>query len=182
MLTIIMAYKDKELGRQKAREQWHANKAWHSVRRKASYAQNRQTILDQRRIYREQNRDHYNSLQREWREENREHMSLWKKQYNRNPEVRKKKYEANRNYYYRKKAAIFEPLFERQHGKCNGCQRQIPAEFRYDILEFDHILPQSLGGKTTPDNLQLLCRRCNAQKGNKMHWKPSDSREAATKS
>lgn len=28
-------------------------------------------------------------------------------------------------------------------------------------LEFDHITPFSLGGKTTKDNLRLLCRNCN---------------------
>lgn len=34
-------------------------------------------------------------------------------------------------------------------------------------LEIDHIIPISKGGKSTPDNLQTLCRRCNVEKGNK---------------
>ena len=30
----------------------------------------------------------------------------------------------------------------------------------------DHIHPISHGGDSTPDNLQLICRRCNTRKGN----------------
>ncbi len=35
-----------------------------------------------------------------------------------------------------------------------------------DNLEIDHIFPISKGGKSTYDNLQTLCHRCNAQKSN----------------
>ena len=28
----------------------------------------------------------------------------------------------------------------------------------------DHIVPWSKGGKTVPENLQMLCRRCNGMK------------------
>ena len=34
-------------------------------------------------------------------------------------------------------------------------------------FEIDHIIPESKGGKTTLDNLQLLCRHCNRSKGAK---------------
>jgi HNH endonuclease len=34
-----------------------------------------------------------------------------------------------------------------------------------DNLEIDHIFPRSLGGPSTPDNLQVLCGTCNRQKG-----------------
>ncbi|GHT28001.1 hypothetical protein FACS18942_07990 [Planctomycetales bacterium] len=36
-------------------------------------------------------------------------------------------------------------------------------------LEYDHIYPYSKGGQNTVDNLQLLCRRCNASKNTGTH-------------
>ena len=32
-------------------------------------------------------------------------------------------------------------------------------------LEFDHIVPVSKGGSSTARNLELLCERCNREKG-----------------
>ena len=34
-------------------------------------------------------------------------------------------------------------------------------------MEGDHIVPWSKGGKTVPENLQMLCRRDNALKSNR---------------
>lgn len=34
----------------------------------------------------------------------------------------------------------------------------------FEEMEGDHIVPWSRGGKTVPENLQMLCRRCNALK------------------
>lgn len=48
----------------------------------------------------------------------------------------------------------------RQGGFCIKCEKY----FEYDEMQGDHILPWSQGGKTTPDNLQMLCKRCNATK------------------
>ena len=41
----------------------------------------------------------------------------------------------------------------------------IPAE---DYLEYDHIIPVSKGGSNTAANIQLLCRRCNGKKSDKI--------------
>jgi 5-methylcytosine-specific restriction endonuclease McrA len=35
-----------------------------------------------------------------------------------------------------------------------------------DDLEVDHIIPVSLGGSDALDNKQLLCSKCNREKGN----------------
>lgn len=37
-------------------------------------------------------------------------------------------------------------------------------------LTIDHIVPLSRGGTNTPENLQALCRKCNANKSNFIHW------------
>jgi len=46
---------------------------------------------------------------------------------------------------------------------CLCCGRKEPEI----ELEFDHVIPLKLGGKDTTENLQLLCRSCNAGKGAK---------------
>jgi 5-methylcytosine-specific restriction endonuclease McrA len=33
-----------------------------------------------------------------------------------------------------------------------------------DEIEIDHIIPHAKGGPTRPDNLRLLCRKCNRKK------------------
>ncbi len=45
-----------------------------------------------------------------------------------------------------------------QAGKCAKCGST-------ENLEIDHVWPRSLGGPTTPDNLQVLCKECNQKKG-----------------
>lgn len=49
----------------------------------------------------------------------------------------------------------------RDQGKCINCNAE-------DYLEFDHIIPVSRGGANTTNNIQLLCRRCNSQKADRI--------------
>jgi 5-methylcytosine-specific restriction endonuclease McrA len=47
---------------------------------------------------------------------------------------------------------------QRDEGRCTSCGGN-------QNLEFDHIIPLSMGGSNTARNLQLLCERCNRAKG-----------------
>ena len=53
-------------------------------------------------------------------------------------------------------------IYQRDGYRCRKCGR------RTDDLEVDHIIPISKGGKSTFDNLQTLCHRCNVRKGDKI--------------
>ncbi|HUJ55151.1 MAG TPA: HNH endonuclease signature motif containing protein [Gaiellaceae bacterium] len=52
-------------------------------------------------------------------------------------------------------------VFERDGGRCVEC------ESSFD-LQYDHILPVSRGGATTPENLQILCADCNRRKSDSL--------------
>lgn len=61
----------------------------------------------------------------------------------------------------------FEPhikkaIYEKQNGICLHCG----AEYDIKDMHADHIMPWSLGGKTVPENCQILCKNCNARKSN----------------
>ena len=51
--------------------------------------------------------------------------------------------------------------YERQQGRCPHCGKH----FEIGQMEADHITPWSKGGKTLPENCQMLCRHCNRRKG-----------------
>ena len=56
-------------------------------------------------------------------------------------------------------------IYERDRHRCRYCG----VSERYATLEIDHIIPISKGGKSTYENLQTLCRKCNYNKGNKRY-------------
>lgn len=57
-------------------------------------------------------------------------------------------------------------IYERDHYRCCRCG----TSDRYANLEIDHIIPIAKGGKTTYDNLQTLCHRCNYEKGDRVYY------------
>ncbi len=56
---------------------------------------------------------------------------------------------------------VMDKVWNRDGGKCVKCGSR-------ENLEFDHIIPFSKGGATTYRNLQLLCKKCNLEKSNKI--------------
>lgn len=53
-------------------------------------------------------------------------------------------------------------LFNLQRGKCACCGLPLGKDYH-----LDHVVPLALGGSNTDDNIQLLRKRCNHQKGAK---------------
>ena len=62
-------------------------------------------------------------------------------------------------------AGTFYRLFERQCAKCANPYCQVNIGRDDAPFHLDHITPVSKGGKNVPTNLQLLCARCNLEKG-----------------
>jgi hypothetical protein len=50
--------------------------------------------------------------------------------------------------------------YEKQKGICKNCSKH----FELKEMEADHIMPWSKGGKTSPENCQMLCLECNRRK------------------
>ena len=63
-------------------------------------------------------------------------------------------------------------LLKKQKGKCNYCEMYFRED---DVIEKDHIIPKTLGGKDTYNNIQLLHRHCHdvktAQDGSACSYK-----------
>lgn len=57
--------------------------------------------------------------------------------------------------------------YERQDGHCANVNCPTGRDHKFNIseMEGDHITPWREGGKTTMDNLQMLCKDCNRRKG-----------------
>lgn len=59
-------------------------------------------------------------------------------------------------------AALRKEVTARAKGLCEYCQA---AQITIIDMEIDHIVPESLGGQATEDNLCLTCMGCNRNKG-----------------
>ncbi|WP_418001288.1 adenine-specific methyltransferase EcoRI family protein [Moraxella haemolytica] len=56
-----------------------------------------------------------------------------------------------------------QKAYQAQKGICKICNEY----FTIDKMEADHIIPWAKGGKTTFDNCQMLCQKCNRTKSGK---------------
>jgi HNH endonuclease len=53
-------------------------------------------------------------------------------------------------------------VFQRDKGTCRQCG------YTGEYIEYDHIIPRSKGGQNTVENIQLLCRKCNLRKSDRL--------------
>ena len=60
-----------------------------------------------------------------------------------------------------------DAILRRDNWTCQCCGNSVFLEPNL-LLEVDHIIPVSAGGKTEPSNLQTLCWKCNRKKSDKI--------------
>jgi hypothetical protein len=56
---------------------------------------------------------------------------------------------------------VRQRVWQKYGGKCADCGAQ-------EYLEFDHIIPVAKGGSNQEQNIQILCRKCNLSKSDKI--------------
>lgn len=54
---------------------------------------------------------------------------------------------------------------EKGEYQCACCGRTGTSRVAFQV---DHIVPMNAGGKTVPENLQILCRQCNGEKSDRI--------------
>jgi 5-methylcytosine-specific restriction endonuclease McrA len=138
------------------------------ARVKAHDEANREAKNEYLRKYYVENRDHLNEADRARRERNIETVREKDRIRCRNP--------ARRRWHYltqqaprrtgvigRITPAEWEAILELYGRKCLACGVG-EGEGR---LQIDHVIPVAKGGRTTVDNVQPLCGKCNRKKGTK---------------
>ena len=135
-------------------------------RKQKDYERNKDKILARNAAWRATNPEKKKASNDKWRNENRErHRENSRKWAANNPERFR---ELQRHAQHRRRSlkdGLFENYTEEEWGnllhrydcKCIRCGSS-------DNIEVDHVVPISKGGTNTIDNLQPLCRSCNAQK------------------
>ena len=85
---------------------------------------------------------------------------------------------------------LYLKILKRDNYRCQCCNIKVTAiydpenppapeeHYKETALELDHIDPEFNGGPTVISNLQVTCRKCNANKGKTL---PGDQDEAKTK-
>lgn len=121
---------------------------------RAYHAANREKILERKREYERANRAASTERVRRFREENPEAVAAWTNQ--RMARVRGAAGSSTE--------ADIKHIYLTQKGKCATCKKSIAPKQGRRQYHIDHIMPISKGGSNYPDNLQLLCPRCNLSK------------------
>lgn len=141
------------------------------------YRQNRDEVLARIREY--NRRPEIHERRREYKAQNRERERERERERDRIPENREKKRArmTAKNIKRRRAKAnttvepIFnEEIFERDNWVCQLCFEEVDPLLFYphpESASLDHIVPLSLGGTHTEDNVQLAHLFCNISKGGK---------------
>ena len=131
------------------------------------YASNSDSVKNSVNLWVSKNKDKHSTYVQKWALENAERKkssnSLWKK--NRkdlvNASIQKRR-AAKKNQLGIVSCDIVEKLMGLQKCSCINCNKDLRLGYH-----IDHMMPLSLGGIHSDENLQLLCPTCNIKKHNK---------------
>ena len=139
----------------------------HAIWQKEAYLQNPEKFAKKHSLWRCKNKEKINAYQAVWREKNKDKCKEYKAKWaSSNKPSRRINWQ---NYQARKSAnggtlskGLSERLFILQKGRCACCSLPLGGDYH-----IDHIVPVSLGGSNTDDNIQLLRASCNTSKKDK---------------
>ena len=146
--------RQKELIKKQAREYYHRHRDALLTQKKEYYQKIKDTITF---------KDHQRRYHIRYAERNKEALRKTNREYNQaHPEMSRARVAKRRAIKKDAPGRGFGPremkiILERDRYKCLNCN----SPFR---LEFDHVIPLSLGGPHDIDNIQLLCKSCNRKK------------------
>lgn len=111
----------------------------------------------------EKNKDRVRERSRKYFQETGKHLDSYKRRQRRKSRIRD----------YKTRGAkvvdniVLSDLLRRDNWKCKLCGKSVQKKNIYadDAAEIDHIIPLSKGGEHSYDNTQILCRKCNREKG-----------------
>ncbi|RVT96311.1 HNH endonuclease [Rhodovarius crocodyli] len=78
--------------------------------------------------------------------------------------------ETGTKLYGRTGRALFDRICGEQNWRCCHCGFRTNLDVPGRQPTREHIIPRSLGGPNTYDNLALACARCNGERGSNMDW------------
>ena len=117
-----------------------------------------QRYKEKRRAYYEANKDRFREWNKEWRKKNREKIKI------RDMKRRAKKYASGGSFSVEDfQVCLLQHKIKANQYYCHWCKR---AMSRNEIT-LDHVMPLTLGGIHTKENIVIACRSCNCSKGKK---------------
>jgi 5-methylcytosine-specific restriction endonuclease McrA len=130
---------------------WYAkNAALVAANSKAWRVANPEMALETKRKWKAVNRERIKAIDEAWKKANPEALRIYK--------INRRGKESGGSL----SSDLAEKLFELQQGKCPCCKKPLGKDYH-----LDHKIPLALGGTNTDDNMQLLRKTCNLQKGKK---------------
>ena len=175
-----MAFKSKEAEKAYHRKWEKENKEAQSVKKEKWYREHKEKVRKYGIVYRKENSQRIRADKAKWQKKNPEKCNARTREWEqRNPDkVKAKETNWRKNNPDKAKAKMHRRL-AKIHGNggsftgeewkalCNKYNHRCLDCGKRKKLEADHIIPVSKGGTSNIDNIQPLCRTCNAHMGTK---------------